>query len=209
MNSEDSKKVAISVKHPLVKASILFGAAMLFAMSLGPEPIEEKITSGEEPQRSLPAIPPKPEFAAKEKVITLDEKYNIAAARKPGDQLENGTIYAGNGFIAAPKDAPRLLDWDEGKRYCENLVTNGHNDWQLPTKDQLDHLYQNRNTGDFAGTFVTTKSGVDWGHWYRSRTEWDSKAHAWNQNFTDGSGGWSHKNPKEKSVRCVHKAPQL
>ena len=126
------------------------------------------------------------------------------AAPKAGNRLADGTIYAGNGFAAAPADAPGRYTWHDGNQYCEDLVAYGQDDWKLPTKEQLNRLYQNKNMGAFAGTFNDSADGITLAHWYWSSQEHASlSSNAWDQRFTDGFGGWGYKDHHELSVRCV------
>jgi hypothetical protein len=124
----------------------------------------------------------------------------VAPAPKAGDRLADGTIYAGSNFAATPADAPNSYTWTNGKRYCEDLVSNGHDDWTLPTKGQLNHLYQNKNTGSFAGTFNESNSLATY-HW-SSEKHASFSSNAWGQRFSDGSQDSGNKNV-EVSVRCV------
>jgi hypothetical protein len=126
-------------------------------------------------------------------------------APKAGDRLADGTIYAGNNFAATPADAPGSYIWTNGKRYCEDLVSNGHDNWTLPTKDQLNHLYQNKNTGSFAGTFNESNSLAT--YYWSSEKQANFLSFAWLQRFTDGGGGWGPKDDFELSVRCVRAEP--
>jgi hypothetical protein len=145
---------------------------------------------------------------------------NAAAAPQAGDTLADGTIYAGNNFAATPADAPGLYTWVAGKRYCEDLNANGHDDWTLPALPQLDQLYRNKNTGSFAGTFneSTSLAGVYWSSeeldifFSPSNKVWDIQRDkppvsdsplAWIQRFTDGYVVWIVKDNVELSVRCV------
>lgn len=129
------------------------------------------------------------------------------ATTEAGDRLADGTIYAGNDFAAMQADADALHTWAEAKRYCAALQANGHNDWTLPTRHELDRLYQNKNAGAFAGTFNDSADGSTSVHWY-----WSSEEHAthssfaWFQSFTDGDGNWYRKDVIELSVRCVRDA---
>ncbi len=59
--------------------------------------------------------------------------------------------------------------------YCYDLVLNGYDDWYLPSKDELNQLYINKNT---IGGF--TKNA------YWSSTESNDFA-AWDQSFTTGN----------------------
>ena len=62
------------------------------------------------------------------------------------------------------------MNWDEAKISCKKLGTG----WRLPTKDELDMLYENKEEiGGFA----------DGNYW--SSTEHDYNV-AWGQSFTNG-----------------------
>lgn len=132
------------------------------------------------------------------------------ATAKAGNKLADGTIYAGNGFSATPADAPDLYEWAESKRYCEDLIANGHDDWALPTKDQLNKLYQNRNIGSFAGTFKEPGSSkADF--WYWSSMEYPEEPYndrAWAQYFANGFQTEVWKDV-QASVRCVRSPAPL
>jgi hypothetical protein len=59
-------------------------------------------------------------------------------------------------------------------RLCNDLVLNGYNDWVLPSKDELDILYQNRN-------LIGGLEGIYW-----SSSE-ESGYFAWFQDFSNGN----------------------
>ena len=62
------------------------------------------------------------------------------------------------------------MNWHEAKIACKKLGTG----WRLPTKDELDMLYENREEiGGFANLY------------YWSSTEYDNGT-AWGQYFDDG-----------------------
>jgi formylglycine-generating enzyme required for sulfatase activity len=66
---------------------------------------------------------------------------------------------------------------------CNDLVINGYSDWFLPSKDELNLMYQNLKKygiGNFAGSF------------YWSSSEYSSN-NAWNQYFDNGSQKYSNK----------------
>jgi len=59
-------------------------------------------------------------------------------------------------------------------KLCDDLVLNSYSDWFLPSKDELNFLYQNRN---LIGGFTV--------YYYWSSSEYDAYF-AWSQNFSDG-----------------------
>jgi hypothetical protein len=70
----------------------------------------------------------------------------------------------------AENDFPKLMNWDDAKKACENLGSG----WRLPTKDELNILCQNKSKiGGFADNL------------YWSSTE-DGNYAVWFQNFFNG-----------------------
>ena len=53
-------------------------------------------------------------------------------------------------MILAPNDLG-YMDWNSAKTACAKLVLNGYSDWRLPTKEELNQIYQNK---DKIGGFV-------------------------------------------------------
>ena len=96
-----------------------------------------------------------------------------------GDSFGGGILFyldgRGGGLVAAPSDQGKK-NWADAKKVCQNLVLNGHDDWYLPSKDELDQMYKNlkkKGLGGFAS------------EWYWSSSEYDSDS-AWCQNFDNG-----------------------
>ncbi len=59
-------------------------------------------------------------------------------------KLEDGTIKdARNGLIWAPQDNGTSVIWSQAISYCENFSLGGHNDWRIPTSEELATLYGN------------------------------------------------------------------
>lgn len=134
------------------------------------------------------------------------------AFKKPeiGSKLEDDTIYIGGNFATTVADASTLYIWEAGKQYCESLTANGHDDWALPTRSNLNRLYQNKDKGALSGTFADTFNstvGHGFEHWYWSSEEYidvsDIMGGAWAQNFSDGVPDWNRKDVITHSVRCV------
>jgi hypothetical protein len=67
-----------------------------------------------------------------------------------GAVMPDGTIYAGvspdtgRPMFATPKDAPLTLTFDEAAEYAKELDAQGHKDWRVPAKAELNVLFQNR-----------------------------------------------------------------
>src|SRR5438105_898104 len=67
-----------------------------------------------------------------------------------GDQMPDGTVYAGispetNKPMYTPSsDAPRTYTFNEAAAYAKKLDEDGHKDWRVPTKAELNVLFNNR-----------------------------------------------------------------
>jgi hypothetical protein len=93
-------------------------------------------------------------------------------------------------------DAPATCGFPEAQEYAAKLDANGHLDWRVPTRDELNEMYQNRAA---IGGFE--ESGSDPGGWYWSSSQ-SSCRNAWAQRFSDGYQDTSRKH-YYTSVRYV------
>lgn len=92
-------------------------------------------------------------------------------------------------FEIAPKSTEIQANWDDAKLYCFALNVDGKTGWRLPTKDELNEIYQTEN--DFVG------------YYYWSSVEIDGIL-AWFQNFGNGNQGYNGvKNDSGVYVRAV------
>jgi len=125
-----------------------------------------------------------------------------AAEPKIGDQMPDGTIYAGispvtNKPMYAPSsDAPLTYTFNEAKAYAKKLDEDGHQDWRVPTRAELNVLFNNRAA---IGGFDVT--GSDPAGWYWSASP-NLTWHAWGQRFSDGYQLILNKF-HHSAVRCV------
>ena len=74
-------------------------------------------------------------------------------------------------FEIAPKSTEIQADWDTAIAYCDSLTIDGKTGWRLPTKEELNEIYESNN--DFQKD------------WYWSSNE-DNCDDAWNQYFRNG-----------------------
>jgi hypothetical protein len=119
-----------------------------------------------------------------------------------GEKMPDGTIYAGispdtnKPMYTTPADASLTMKFNEAQKYAAKLDAHGHNDWRLPTRAELNVLFNNRAAiggFDLTGSFLT---GVYW-----SGSPGDKRG-AWRQRLSSGS---QYSTPKgfHSSVRCV------
>jgi hypothetical protein len=119
-----------------------------------------------------------------------------------GQRMPDGSVYAGaSPDTPAPTyttqaDAPGLYSWKKGIEYCAALDAGGHRDWRVPTRGELNMLFQNR---DAIGGFSI--SGLHPAGWYWSSSQYSDYG-AWDQRFSDGHQDGNDKG-NAASLRCV------
>jgi Protein of unknown function (DUF1566) len=122
-----------------------------------------------------------------------------------GAEMHDGTIYAGvspdtgKAMYATPKDAPLTCTFDQAARYAKGLDVHGHRDWRVPTKAELNVLFQNRATIGGLNTTGSVPAG-----WYWSSSQ-INKYNAWAQRFSFGSQHYCTKDDAS-SLRCVRRS---
>jgi len=63
----------------------------------------------------------------------------------PFVKYENGIIYDNrNGFMWAPTDNGKDINWSDAKLYCRNYKEGGYTDWRMPTAAELATLYEKK-----------------------------------------------------------------
>ena len=109
----------------------------------------------------------------------------------PVDSLEIGDDYAGGivfyldgnggGKVCAKSHTESAGEWDEAINFATDLVDSGFDDWYLPTKNELELVYnQIGNFGNFQPSY----------YWSSSENGGD---YAWYVSFSDGPAGNSYK----------------
>jgi len=127
-----------------------------------------------------------------------------------GDEMEDGTIYAGvspdtgRPLYATPRDEPLTVTFKEAAIQAGALSMTktrrcGHHDWRVPSKGELNVLWENRTKGKLAGTFDETGS-YPAGWYWSSSPGYDG--FGWAQRFSDGNLFEAYKN-NASSLRCV------
>ena len=104
--------------------------------------------------------------------VYLRDEFSEKVTKKieeSSNPIIGNTIKIGN-LEVAKIDFPKLMNWEDAKKACENLGSG----WRLPTKDELNTLYLNK---DKIGGFAVSL--------YWSSTEFDNGS-AWVQGFFNG-----------------------
>lgn len=121
----------------------------------------------------------------------------LPAKFKIGQTYQGGKIFyidktGKHGLIAAPKDFSETATWDKAKQLCQSYRGGKYSNWYLPTKDELNMLYELK---DVIGAFAPA--------YYWSSTEADSK-NAWYQVFFNGNqyGSFKTFTGKVRAVRA-------
>ena len=125
---------------------------------------------------------------------------------KIGDEVGDGTIlagfYEGKPLYTTSRDAPLSYSFNEaqGRAEFNNKRGNfGHKDWRVPTKDELNVLFENRNEGALKGTFNETGSNTAGWYWSSSPS---TNFTNWGQNFSNGEM-YDFSRGSDMSLRCV------
>lgn len=91
-------------------------------------------------------------------------------------------------FEIAPKETEIQANWDDARLYCFSLNIDGKIGWRLPTKDELNQIYESNN--DYEPI------------WYWSSTEGNGSS-AWVQIFGNGYQGTNGKDSGNYYVRAI------
>lgn len=108
------------------------------------------------------------------------------------NQVGAGGRVIGTGPLNTEKIAKASKARDIAGYICYNLVLNGYDDWYLPSKDELNVLYQNLKINHIGNL-------GDKRYWSSSETDFNN---AWLQNFKTGEIIENHVN-KPASVRAI------
>jgi hypothetical protein len=139
-----------------------------------------------------------------------------------GTRMADGSIYVGlttegtSQIFAMPTDliirrwrrGVSTVTFNDAAKAIQRLNSHksfGHDDWQIPSLENLRALYKNQNEGALQGTFRTVaSSGSDCPYWYWSSTEHrDYPSIVWFVRFSGGDADWHHKGYSRLSCRPV------
>jgi hypothetical protein len=128
-----------------------------------------------------------------------------SSEQRIGAMMPDGTVFAGfsprtkTPMYTTPADESQVLTWDGANNMARNKQAHGHDDWDLPTMEELNVLFKNRLA---IGGF--NQSGAYPAGWYWSSAA-GSHAGVRVQRFSDGCQGRNWKR-YYSSVRCVRRA---
>ncbi len=120
-----------------------------------------------------------------------------------GDTMPDGTIFAGispttgKKMFAAPEDAPMGTTFNQAIKYAKSLQISGKKGFRVPTKEELNVLFQNREKGALKGTFNSAGSG-----WYWSSSHGAANG-IYKRCFNNGATATRALRYTAASVRCV------
>ena len=118
-------------------------------------------------------------------VTTEAAKAKAPASPSPGDKMPDGTVFAGispdtnKPMYATPADASLTMMFNDAQKYAAQLDAHGHKDWHVPTKAELNVLFNNRAaiggfnvTGSYpAGWYWSASPNGLWNAWVQRLSE--------------------------------------
>jgi hypothetical protein len=157
---------------------------------------------------------PKPGFTDWRKAREEERVQAFAAALKkaePGDVMPDGTVYAGicawtnEHIFTLPQDVSLSMNFNSAAKYARELDAHGHQDWHVPSIEELQLLFHAKYRGALKGTFNTTGKVGSVCYW--STTAMNAHGTIVKlMRFSDGLSGWSsggHDTPNCRPVRTV------
>jgi hypothetical protein len=119
---------------------------------------------------------------------------NDAVEPKPGDTMPDGAVFAGispdtnQPTYTTPADASLRMKFYDAQEYAAMLEVHGHKDSRVPTKNELNALFNN-----LAAIVAFNINGSNPASWYWSSSQ-SANWRAWGQRFGDGTQGLNDKN---------------
>ena len=106
--------------------------------------------------------------------------------RKIGEKMPDGTVFAGispdtnQPMYTTPADVPLTITFHQANKYAAKVDMHGHKDWRVPTKAELNVLFNNRAA--IGGFDLSGQPRAGW-YWSSSRFNFWG---AWLQRLSDG-----------------------
>ncbi|MCO5281341.1 MAG: hypothetical protein M9931_09865, partial [Chitinophagales bacterium] len=104
-------------------------------------------------------------------------------------------------FYGNPQQCQSWSDGTVAAKLCDDLVLNGFSDWFLPSKDELNAIYQNLHLNGLGG-FANT-------YYWSSSENMQSPLHAYVQNFSTGEQVNGHKSAAPMRFLPIRKIQAL
>ena len=129
-----------------------------------------------------------------------------------GEKMPDGTVFVGytqqgRKLFAMPVDAKLAMDFNAAAAYAtrlNNSKMHGHDDWRIPTKEELVTLCRNKDKGALKNTFTRGwwDGETDGDYWSSTPGPIKSLRTMYVQRPADGSVGQSDISSRA-AVRCV------
>jgi|688.fasta_scaffold00172_83 hypothetical protein len=108
--------------------------------------------------------------------LILNKVYTDKPHLKPTKKVEQGGGLVvgeidGKTLILSPIETQKQLTWPEADEYCNNLTYGGHNDWRLPTKDEMELMIKNLATIQSSSKYklMDEYNDIYWGEQVKSK----------------------------------------
>jgi hypothetical protein len=112
----------------------------------------------------------------------------------------DGTVnHALTGLMWQQAVDSQSYNWSDAGKYCDGLVLGGHDNWRLPTEEELQSIvdFNQESPSISAIAFPSTPSKGFW-----AATPWIFWTSAWGVSFRDGNNFYWHTSDANR-VRCV------
>ena len=142
-----------------------------------------------------------------------DKEKGVPQMAKVGEVVADGTIYAGISpdtklpMYVAPVDSCKALTFNDAAEYAKNLTVGDKNDFYMPSKNELEVIFTNRNEGALKDVFNLKGRGHK--GWFWSSSPFGD-SFAWAKRFTDGKQAYFLRDKGKVSVRyarCIRSGP--
>ncbi len=139
----------------------------------------------------------------KAKRVEESQKTGFRFTKDTALDVKTGLMWTRDGNMAG-----KQMNWNDAGDYCQKLNLGGHNDWRLPTKEELAALSQYGKNAGYGNKIADYFNGIGFrnvehfGYW-SSTTYAYYPGHAWYVYFDDGFVGSYGKGNHGMYVRCV------
>ena len=112
----------------------------------------------QEPPQERPRakLSPKEENIARLRVWRETRARNVVGVQQPDGTIFAGALPDGKKLYVSPQNASIAMDFNAAAAFVQRANNNkmlGHDDWRLPTKQELILIHQNKDKGALKGTF--------------------------------------------------------